>query len=138
MSDHGLDLFKAIRVTLIANGPVAADVGNRIITDWSQTPNTPFIRLHVPEERDFEADCADGGTEHRLHVHIYTAEDAAIVCKRIARNVRKALDGTNLSLDSSECWWIDYEATIHRVDPDSPLLQTARVEFTAVTSDPAP
>lgn len=134
MKDATLDLYKAVRAALINDSAVAADVGNRITSDWGATPNHPCIRLHIPESRKYEADCGDGA-EHRVHVHIFTAESGPVVVSRIAANVRAALEEASLTLDDADLWWISYEQTITRRDPDDPLLQTARVEFAAVTSD---
>ena len=134
MKDATLDLYKAVRAKLTADTAVAADVGSRVLADWGATSAHPCIRLHIPESRKWEADCGDGA-EHRVHVHIYTAESGPVAVSRIAANVRAALEDAALTLDDANLWWITYEATISRRDPDDPLLQTARVEFTAVTTD---
>jgi hypothetical protein len=135
MKDATLDLYKAVRAVLAADAAVAADVpAARILSDWSRTPNTPFIRLHIPQVLPWEADCGEGG-EHTVHVHVYTAEESPIVVSRIAANVRQALDGARPTLDDAELWWIEYAGTIARKDPESPNVQTARVEFTAVATD---
>lgn len=133
MKDATLDLYKAVRAALVNDSAVAADVGNRVTSDWSAVLNHPCIRLQIPEVRDAGYDCAD--SEHRVHVHVFAAESAPVVTSRIAANVRAALEEASLTLDDADLWWIKYEGTIPRRDPDDPLLQTARVEFTAVTSD---
>lgn len=135
MKDATLDLYKAVRAVLAADPDVSAEVpASRILSDWAKTPNAPFIRLHIPQVRDFETDCGTGG-EHTVHVHVYTAEESPVVVHRIAAKVRQALEEAQPPLDDADLWWIKYEGTIARKDPESPNVQTARVEFTAVATD---
>lgn len=135
MRDATLDLYKAVRAVLAADPAVSAEVpAARILSDWGATPNHPFIRLHIPQVRPFETDCGTGG-EHTVHVHVYTAEESPVVVSRIAAKVREALEEAQPTLDDADLWWIEYEGTIARKDPESPNVQTARVEFTAVATD---
>lgn len=139
MKDASTALYKGLRTLLLADAGVLAILGaspaKKVITDWSVFPDAPFIRIHIPQVRDFEADCGEG-SEHTIHVHCWAAgQGAAVVASNLAAAIRQALDEARPVLEDADLWWLDYVATIKRQDPSDPILHTARVEFSAVTSD---
>jgi hypothetical protein len=130
--DATVELFKAVRLALLADATISAAVATRIATDWGVVLTSPYIRLSVPTVRRFEDDCGDG-SEYTLRVHVFAND--RIVTGNLAAQVREVLqDREDMALSGADVWWFDYDQTINQQDPDDPTLTMAVVVFKAVTT----
>lgn len=133
--DAALDLLAAVRAALIADTFINTKVAGRVFSSWgNQEAAPPLIRMSIPTARKFEIDGGGDGSETAISVHVFTAEDAPIVCRQIASKVRDVLEDSDPLLTGSNSVAFQFRDIIQTDDPDSPSLQMAVVRFSALTT----
>lgn len=136
--DAGLDLFAAVRAALIADGYINGQVAGRVFSSWAnQDVSPPLIRMSLGRSERFEIDGPNGtldGSETDFSVHVFTSEDAPIVCRQIASKVRDVLQDSTPTMTGSEVVAFQYRDTNQFSDPDDPLLQIGVVRFRVQTT----
>ena len=134
-ADAGLDLFAAVRAALIGDAFINGKVVGRVFSSWgNQEAPHPLIRMSLGRAERFEIDGGNDGSETDISVHVFTTEDAPVVCRQIASKVRDVLQDAPLVLTGSETVAFQYRDTIPLTDPDSPSLQMSVVRFRAMTT----
>jgi len=131
--DATLELLKAVRTALIGDATVAGHVGNRVATDWGSKLADPFIRLSVPNVRQFEDDLGDG-SDYTFRVHVFVKETGPVITAELAARAREVLQDAELAVTGADLWWLTYDQTVNQQDPDDPTLRMAVVTFKAVTT----
>lgn len=133
--DAGLDLFAAVRAALVGDTFIQSKVNGRVFSSWgNQKVAMPLIRMSLGRAERFEMDGAGDGSETDISVHVFTTEDAPVVCRQIASKVRDVLQDAPLTLTGSDLFAFEYRDTIQIQDPDSPSLQMAVLRFRAQTT----
>lgn len=133
--DAALDLLAAVRAALVADTYVQSKVNGRVFSSWgNQEVSTPLIRMSIGLTKQFEMDSAGDGSETPISVHVFTTEDAPIVCRQIASKVRDVLQDSDPALTGSNSVAFQFRDIIQTTDPDSPSLQMAIVRFVAMTT----
>lgn len=136
--DAGLDLFAAVRAALIADGYINGQVAGRVFSSWAnQDVSPPLIRMSLGRSERFEIDGttdSGDGSETPISVHVFTVEEAPIVCRQIASKVRDALQDSDPALTGSNTVAFQFRDILQIADPESPSLQMAVVRFNAMTT----
>lgn len=136
--DAGLDLLKAVRAALIADAYISSTVSARVFSSWANVATAPFIRMRIGRSERFEIEgetSSGDGSETEFSLHIFAAEEAPNVCRRLAGRVRDVLQDNDITLDDSNTIALQYRDTIPLgSDPDDPSLQMAVVRFVAMTT----
>lgn len=125
------DLFKPVRVALLADAALAATVGDRVASDWSTKLDPPFMRMSIPRSLPYEDDCGEG-SEVTLRVHVWAKGE--LECSRLAARVRRVLDAASLDITGHRLRDITYNKTDYLPDASVPKLRMAVAEFTIVTT----
>lgn len=137
-ADAGLDLFAAVRAAMIGDAFIQGKVAGRVFSSWgNQDVAHPLIRMSLGRSERFEIDGPSDpldGSEADISVHVFTAEDAPIICRQIASKARDVLQDAPLALTGSETVAFAFRDIIQVTDPDDPKLQIAVVRFRAMTS----
>ena len=134
-ADAGLDLFAAVRAAMVGDTFINSKVVGRVFSSWgNQEAATPLIRMSLGRSEQFEMDGAGDGSETDISVHVFTTEDAPIVCRQIASKVRDVLQDADLTLTGSHTFDFQFRDIIQLTDADSPSLQMAVVRFRAQTT----
>lgn len=136
-TDAGLDLFKAVRNAIVADGYLSGQVSTRVFSSWdNQTVVAPFIRMWLGTTQQFEMDGGGNGSETDFSVYVFTKESAPILCRTIAAAMRDLLDDGDetLTLDGSDFVSFQFKDIIMSRDDEDPTLQMAVVRFTALTT----
>lgn len=137
-ADAGLDLFKAVKAALVGDATVNGLVAGRVFSSWgNQDAIAPLIRMNLGRTERFEMDTVGGsadGSETTFGVHIFTKEDAPIVCRQLASRVRDVLQDASLVLTGSDTVAFQFRDIVQLPDPDDPALQMAVVRFQAMTT----
>lgn len=134
MRDATAEILVAVRSALMADPVIGPLIGDRVSSDWGSDLVPPFVRLQVPQVLPWESDCGDG-SEHTLHVHVYTVERGRDAISALVDRVSICLDGATWALPTSAVWQVDRGETINRVDPTNPERQTARCAFSIITTE---
>lgn len=134
-ADAGLDLFAAVRAALIGDAFIQGKVAGRVFSSWgNQDVAHPLIRMSLGRSERFEMDGALDGSETDISVHVFTAEDAPLICRQIASKVRDVLQDASLPLAGSYVFDFQFRDIIQITDPDDPKLQIAVCRFRATTT----
>lgn len=94
----GLALQRALRAALVADGGVAALVGDRIHDAVPRTAAFPFLTLGDARSADWSTG-TEAGTEHRLTLHAWSRARGKAEAWAVLAAVRTALDGGTLAPD---------------------------------------
>jgi len=134
MSDHSVEIRKAVITKLKGAGAVAAIVAARVHDEVPAEPTWPFIRYGLADLAPYATSCADG-SDHEITIHTFSKGAGSGAIGALNAAVVTALDDAELDLGALGFYGIDWLGTQVMPDGAEKSAYHGIIRFAARTLD---